>query len=248
MTHYFANNFKLHFCYFYTVAEKWRVVLKGESKDYIHASFANGYKQKKAFILTQGPMNNTCRDFWKMVYERNCGAIVMLSAIVENEEEVCYRYWPMNGMEQYGEFIVSNLEQTMHDGFMERIFSVTDSKSGQAHRVSHFHQLNWGPDCEIDNPYNIITVISCVMQTQRRNGNTPIVVHCSDMVSRSAIFCATMTTIEGCKTESMADVFQVVKALRVQKPGAVMTVEQYRFIHELVLQFLDNYSNYSNFK
>ena len=34
----------------------------------------------------------------------------------------------MNGMEQYGEFAVSNLEQTMHDGFMERIFSVTDSK------------------------------------------------------------------------------------------------------------------------
>lgn len=34
----------------------------------------------------------------------------------------------MNGMEQYGEFTVSNLEQTMHDGFMERIFSVTDSK------------------------------------------------------------------------------------------------------------------------
>ena len=34
----------------------------------------------------------------------------------------------MNGMEQYGEFIVSNLEQTMHDGFMERIFSITDSK------------------------------------------------------------------------------------------------------------------------
>ena len=31
-------------------------------------------------------------------------------------------------MEQYGEFAVSNLEQTMHDGFMERIFSVTDSK------------------------------------------------------------------------------------------------------------------------
>ena len=91
----------------------------------------------------------------------------------------------------------------MHDGFMERIFSVTDSKvwniylerrtfmciladlslallpqSGQAHRVSHFHLLNWGPNCKIDNPSNIITVISCVMQTQRRNGNTPIVVHC----------------------------------------------------------------------
>ena len=46
----------------------------------------------------------------------------------------------------------------------------------------------------------------------------------SDTVTRSGIFCATSTTIERCKTEGVVDVFQVVKALRVQKPGAVPTV------------------------
>ena len=38
------------------------------------------------------------------------------------------------------------------------------------------------------------------------------------------MFCAVATTIERCKTEGVVDVFQVVKALRVQKPGAVRTV------------------------
>ena len=38
------------------------------------------------------------------------------------------------------------------------------------------------------------------------------------------MFCAIATTIEWCKTEAVVDVFQVVKALRVQKPGAVATV------------------------
>ena len=47
---------------------------------------------------------------------------------------------------------------------------------------------------------------------------------CSDTVSRSAVFCAITTTIEKCKTEGVVDVFQVVKAMRVQKPGAVCTV------------------------
>jgi len=224
------------------------VVLKAEHPDYINASFANGYKQKKAFIIAQGPLDTTCRDFWKMVYERNCGAIVMLSAISENGEDVCFRYWPMNGVEQYGEFRVSNLELMRHDGFLERIFSVTDSKSGQAHRVHHFHLLDWGSDCKISNPSSIISAITCVMNVQRRSGNAPVVVHCSDTVTRSGIFCTTMTTIEGCKAESVVDVFQVVKALRIQKPGAVTTVEHYRFIHDLVLLFLNNYSNYSNFK
>ena len=46
----------------------------------------------------------------------------------------------------------------------------------------------------------------------------------SDTVSRSGIFCALMNAMECCKTEGTVDVFQVVKALRIQKPGAVPTV------------------------
>ena len=38
------------------------------------------------------------------------------------------------------------------------------------------------------------------------------------------MFCAIATAIERCKTEGVVDVFQVVKALRVQKPGAVLTM------------------------
>ena len=46
----------------------------------------------------------------------------------------------------------------------------------------------------------------------------------SDTVSRSAVLCAIATTIERCKTEGVVDVFQVVKATRTHKPGAVRTV------------------------
>ena len=38
------------------------------------------------------------------------------------------------------------------------------------------------------------------------------------------MFCAITTTIERCKTEGVVDVFQVVKAMRTHKPGAVRTV------------------------
>ncbi len=45
---------------------------------------------------------------------------------------------------------------------------------------------------------------------------------CSDTVSRVGIFCSLVNAIEMCKTEGVVDVFQVVKALRIQKPGAVL--------------------------
>ena len=90
------------------------------------------------------------------------------------------------------------------------------------------------------------------------------------------MFCAIATTIERCKTEGVVDVFQVVKAQRIQKPGLVLTVvsivspsvvfkhlfplaftflyhhtimqEQYQFVFEAVLTFLETFALYSNFK
>ena len=46
----------------------------------------------------------------------------------------------------------------------------------------------------------------------------------SDTVSRSGMFCAIATAIDRCKTEGLVDVFQVVKAQRIQKPGLVRDV------------------------
>ena len=38
------------------------------------------------------------------------------------------------------------------------------------------------------------------------------------------MYCSIANTIDRCKTEGVVDVFQVVKALRVHKPGAVPSV------------------------
>ena len=96
-------------------------------------------------------MKSTCRDFWKMVYERECGVIVMLSDLVENGEvggsfyslsnvpatifsspqEVCHQYWPdgsTKGVQKYGEYSVSVLQTTEQDGFIERVISITNPK------------------------------------------------------------------------------------------------------------------------
>ena len=67
---------------------------------------------------------------------------------------------------------------------------------------------------------------------------------CSDTVSRSALFCAIATTIERCKTESVVDIFQVVKALRVHRPGAVRTVVSVHIVHNYNAYSIHNRNNY----
>ena len=52
----------------------------------IQLSQLQGYKQQRAFIIAQSPMESTARDFWKMIYYRKCGVIVMLCDLVEDGE------------------------------------------------------------------------------------------------------------------------------------------------------------------
>ena len=50
----------------------------------------------------------------------------------------------------------------------------------------------------------------------------------SDTVSRSGMFCAVSNAIEQCNTESLIDVFQATKAVRIYKPGAVSSLVSVR--------------------
>ena len=61
-----------------------------------------GYKQQRAFIIAQSPMESTARDFWKMVHDRKCGVIVMLCDLIE-DEEVRMFYLKVKGQNSSGE-------------------------------------------------------------------------------------------------------------------------------------------------
>ena len=90
--------------------------------------------------------------------------------------------------------------------------------------MTQLHITSWIANGHCSNLKSITDVIEEMTKEQMRSGNKPIVVHCSDTATRSGMLCAIATTIERCKTEGVVDVFQVVKALRVQKPGAVPTM------------------------
>lgn len=54
-----------------------------EGSDYINASFIDGYRYRKAYIATQGPLQETIDDLWRMLWEHNSTIIVMLTKLKE---------------------------------------------------------------------------------------------------------------------------------------------------------------------
>ena len=55
-----------------------------DGSDYINANFTPGFNSKREFIVTQGPLHSTRDDFWRMCWETNSRAIVMLTRYVIN--------------------------------------------------------------------------------------------------------------------------------------------------------------------
>ena len=57
-----------------------------QGSDYINANFVDIYQDKNSFIATQAPMECTIKDFWKMIWEQNSKAIVILCKEYEKGE------------------------------------------------------------------------------------------------------------------------------------------------------------------
>ena len=136
----------------------------------------------------------------------------------------------------------------LEKGFIQRQFVIRNTKNNSCHCAIQFHIENWSDDGVIQHPHTILDVIENVIKVKRKSGEGPVVVHCSDTVSRSGVYCAVSNAIEQCKTEGVVDVFQATKAVRLHKPGAVTTLNQYNTIHEVILAYFEMHSIYSNFQ
>ncbi|XP_052106290.1 receptor-type tyrosine-protein phosphatase kappa-like [Mytilus californianus] len=92
--------------------DETRVILDNSS--YINASFIQGYGQVRKYIAAQGPLDKTVDDFWRMVWEYDCGKIVMLTNVFENgkekETKTVFQFhftaWPDKDVPKYASSLV----------------------------------------------------------------------------------------------------------------------------------------------
>jgi len=116
-------------CYDHT-----RVMLAESDKDpmsdYIHANFVDGYKQKNAFISTQGPLPHTCADFWRMVWEQQVLVIVMTTKVFECGKIKCEQYWPPDETsddQTYQNYKVSTTSVSQFDNYAVTRLELTNT-------------------------------------------------------------------------------------------------------------------------
>jgi protein tyrosine phosphatase len=224
--------------------------------DYINASFINGYKQKDAYIATQGPLQNTVDDFWRMMWEYQCGNIVMLCQLEEDGEESSYCYWPgeVGDVMECGRLRVRLGQVNSHDDMVVRKLEVTiiegttyQPKPPNTLIVTMLQLLSW-PQHGLPNPMSILSLIEQLTIAQMRSSSLQTVVMCSDGVVRAGTFICIHSQLERLKTEGVVDVFQAIKSACIQRPGIIPNVAHYVFCYEVLSRFVEKMENYANFK
>lgn len=64
-----------------------------DNDDYVNASYVQPLGTSKRYIATQGPLEATFNDFWRLCWEQNVHVIVMLTKEVEGLAVKCGAYW-----------------------------------------------------------------------------------------------------------------------------------------------------------
>uniref|UniRef100_A0AAG5D4K9 Tyrosine-protein phosphatase non-receptor type 9 n=1 Tax=Anopheles atroparvus TaxID=41427 RepID=A0AAG5D4K9_ANOAO len=232
-----------------------RVVLSQEdedrSTDYINANFVDGYKQKNAYISTQGPLPKTSYDFWRMVWEQHCLLIVMTTRVMERGRAKCGQYWEPTegGVAEFCSFRVRTMSIETNENYTVVELEIRNTKTDEVRCVSHWQFTSW-PDYGV--PSSAKAMLNFLQRAREKQAEMvrslgdlwaghprgpPIVVHCSAGIGRTGTFITLDICISRLEDVGTADIKGTVEKIRSQRAYSIQMPDQYVFCHLALIEY-----------
>ncbi|XP_038044567.1 tyrosine-protein phosphatase non-receptor type 4-like isoform X3 [Patiria miniata] len=219
-----------------------RIMLQGsETGDYINANLIKMEipvsDVTNSYIAAQGPLPNTCGDFWYMVWEQESTLIAMLTTNVERGRVKCHKYWPELGQKllypPHLEVACTGSEET--PSFAYRDFIITHTETGETRKVLQMQYIAWPDHGVPDDSSDFLDFVIRVRQ-YRVGMTAPTLVHCSAGIGRTGVLITMETAM--CLIESNQPVYplDIVRTMRDQRAMLIQTTAQYRFVCEAILR------------
>lgn len=236
--------------------EKNRVELvptKENNTGYINASHIKVTLGGKnwSYIAAQGPISNTCADFWQMVWEQDVAIIAMVTAEEESGREKCCRYWPRLGSRHstmtFGRFRITTRFRTESGCYATTGLKLKNITKDQERTVWHLQYTDW-PDHGCPEDFKGFLSYLEEIQSVRRHTNAiseqnvllPVLIHCSAGVGRTGVVILSELMIACLEHNEALTVPEVLRMLREQRMMMVQTLSQYSFVYKVLIEYLRN--------
>ncbi|XP_012226663.1 tyrosine-protein phosphatase Lar isoform X5 [Linepithema humile] len=203
--------------------------------DYINANYCDGYRKQNAYVATQGPLQETFGDFWRMCWELRTSTIVMMTKLEERTRIKCDQYWPTRGSETYGQMTVTISDVQELATYCIRTFQVCRAGYSERREIKQLQFTAWPDHGVPEHPAPFLQFLRRVRSLNIPDSG-PLVVHCSAGVGRTGCFIVIDSMLERIKHEKMIDIYGHVTCLRAQRNYMVQTEDQYIFIHDALLE------------
>ncbi|CAJ1061469.1 tyrosine-protein phosphatase non-receptor type 2a [Xyrichtys novacula] len=221
-----------------------RVKLENSENDYINASLVMVEEAQRAYILSQGPLRNTCGHFWLMIWEQCSKAVIMLNRVIEKGSEKCAQYWPTTEELQMSftdtGFVVRLLSEEDQSYYTIRVLELQNTMTKESREIYHFHYTTW-PDFGVpESPASFLNFLFKVRESGSLGPeHGPSVVHCSAGIGRSGTFALVDTCLilmARRKNPSSVDIQKVLLDMREYRMGLIQTPDQLRFSYMAVIE------------
>uniref|UniRef100_A0A8D2N5S8 Protein tyrosine phosphatase non-receptor type 4 n=1 Tax=Zonotrichia albicollis TaxID=44394 RepID=A0A8D2N5S8_ZONAL len=216
-----------------------RVILKS-NEDYINANYINMEIPSSTiinqYIACQGPLPNTCPDFWQMTWEQGSSMVVMLTTQVERGRVKCHQYWPEpSGSSSYGNFQITCHSEEGNPAYVFREMTLTNLEKEESRQLTQIQYIAW-PDHGVPDDSSDFLDFVCLVRKKRAGREEPVVVHCSAGIGRTGVLITMETAM--CLIECNQPVYplDIVRTMRDQRAMMIQTPSQYRFVCEAILK------------
>ncbi|XP_065845890.1 receptor-type tyrosine-protein phosphatase alpha-like [Oscarella lobularis] len=211
----------------------------GRSSDYINASHVSSLLHKDFFKIAQTPVEESVEDFWRMMWDQRCSIVVLMCHLRQGDEEHCFQFWPDSDVLKFKTFHVELEKETKGEHVTVREMKLVHSKTSTSNPITCFHFLDW--PCEDKPPESAESLVSLIVDVQKQqvqSGNRPMAVICNNGVGRSGVFACLYSTIERMRCDRMVDIFQTVRAMRLQRSRLISNLELYKFCYKGALEYV----------
>ncbi|XP_077549265.1 receptor-type tyrosine-protein phosphatase T-like isoform X3 [Haemaphysalis longicornis] len=223
------------------------VTADGSKTDYINAVYVDGFKRRKAYLVTQMPLLDTIDDFWEML--AGSGAVTLVTLGPLEDETATPSFWPdLKSTARYGKVTVEQTDTKDFQGLVVRTFKVTQNAK-PTRILRQFHSQSWTRHRSVPSSTAVtLEILQHVERWQMHAEGKTVVVQCLDGCQECGLYCVSAAICDQLKLEQELDVFRSVRNVRASRPEFIVDSDQYAFCFDLALSFLDTFETYSNFQ